>query len=483
MSDTKPTSPPPPGWSDRVRFSAAGEGFAYRPGELITNGGDAAVELVSGLGLRPTDREDRGSFTVLRTDREADVLPVLAELRDAGFTAQPNHVFFADCATGCGCSCPPHPATPCGPGASPVYASPVYASPVYASPVYASPVYASPVYASPVYASPVYASPVYASPVYASPVYASHSWTAAQRATGIRQSSALAVPATAAEGIERQLKAAAEATTAAIEAKRATGPRVVVLDTGLAAAPFDHPVMGPCVTCPSGADDVPDRHPDPAGDDRLDPAAGHGTFIAGLVLQVEPRARVSVHRVLSGLGDGDEAAIAQAIEALAGQVDVLNLSFSGYTLEHPALLAAAVRKVQAAGALVVASAGNDATCRPTFPASLPEVISVGAVGPGGPAPFSNYGPWVRACAPGVDLISAFFRGFDGSTEVPNGDDDPDRFTGYARWSGTSFSAPLVAGALAREIGDGRSPEQAVERLIDSPNLYRIPNLGTVVNVG
>ena len=228
--------------------------------------------------------------------------------------------------------------------------------------------------------------------MYASPVYASHSWTAAQRATGIRQSSALAVPAAAAASIERQLKAAAEAMTAAAKAGGATGPRVVVLDTGLAASPYDHPVMGPCVACPSGADDVPDRHPDPAGDDRLDPAAGHGTFIAGLVLQVEPRAQVSVHRVLSGLGDGDEAAIAQAIEALAGQVDVLNLSFSGYTLEHPALLAAAVRRVQAAGALVVASAGNDATCRPTFPASLPDVVSVGAVGPGGPAPFSNYGP-------------------------------------------------------------------------------------------
>lgn len=457
------------GWSDRVRFSSRGDGFAYRPGELITTGGDAAVELVAGLGLRTADREDRGAFTRLRAEKELDVLPLIEELRDAGFKAQPNHVFFADCATGCGCACPPHPATRCGPAASPVYASPVYASPVYASPVYAS---------------PVYASPVYASPVYASPVYASHTWWAAQQATGIRQSSALAVPRSAAAALHARLIAAGAAAEQAAKAGTNTGPRVVVLDTGLAAVPFDHPGIAPCVECVSGVDDDrPDDSPSPAGDRRLDPAAGHGTFIAGLVLQVEPRARVRVHRVLSGLGDGDEASIADAIEALVGEVDVLNLSFSGYTLVDPARLAAAIRKVQAGGALVVASAGNDATCRPTFPAALPDVIGVGAVGPDGPAPFSNYGSWVRACAPGVDLVSSFFRGFDGTTVVPEGVDDPDRFENYARWSGTSFSAPLVAGALARELGDGRSPEEAVERLIDGPNLYRIPDLGTVVNVG
>ena len=32
-----------------------------RSGELITTGGDAAVELVAGLGLRTADREDRGA--------------------------------------------------------------------------------------------------------------------------------------------------------------------------------------------------------------------------------------------------------------------------------------------------------------------------------------------------------------------------------------------------------------------------------------
>ena len=47
----------------------------------------------------------------------------------------------------------------------------------------------------------------------------------------------------------------------------------------------------------------------------------------------------------------------------------------------------------------MASAGNDALSRPVLPAALPGVVGVGALGPGGPAPFPNYGPWVDACAP------------------------------------------------------------------------------------
>ncbi len=459
MSDIDGGGRKPRGWSGRVQFSAAGGGVAYVPGQVITTGGDAAVELANSLGLELVRREELGAFTILELSAESDVdvLSLIADLRDAGFTAQPNHVFFADCASGCGCACPPHPSAPCGPGASPVYASPVYASPVYASPVYASPVHASPVYASPVYASPVYASP---------------SWSAAQQATGIRASSARSATGDAVAEVVRRLEAA-----------QGGGPRVVVLDTGLAAAPFDQPLLASCVSCdPQVADDVPDAAPAPAGDLDLDPAAGHGTFIAGLILQVAPQADIRVHRVLTGLGDGDEVAIARAIFDLVGKVDVLNLSFSGYTLEHPALLAAAVRAVQRAGGVVVASAGNDGTCRPTFPAALPEVVGVGAVGPSGPAPFTNFGPWVRACAPGVDLVSTFFRGFDGTSVAVGGAEDPDRFDGYARWSGTSFAAPLVAGALAREMATGITGAAAVARLIDGAHLLRIPGLGTVVNV-
>jgi hypothetical protein len=108
-------------------------------------------------------------------------------------------------------------------------------------------------------------------------------------------------------------------------------------------------------------------------------------------------------------------------------------------------------------------------------------VSVGAVGPHGPAPFSNYGPWVRACAPGVDLVSTFFAGWNGDA-LAEDEADPDDYTGWACWSGTSFAAPVVAAALAREMADGMSAADAVARLVDHPALLRIPALGTIVNV-
>ncbi len=83
---------------------------------------------------------------------------------------------------------------------------------------------------------------------------------------------------------------------------------------------------------------------------------------------------------------------------------------------------------------------------------------------------------------GVDLVSSFFQGFDGAGAAAAGGDDPDRFDGCARWSGSSFSAPLVTGALARELAAGATADQAVARLIDDPHLLRLAGLGTVVNV-
>jgi hypothetical protein len=60
--------------------------------------------------------------------------------------------------------------------------------------------------------------------------------------------------------------------------------------------------------------------------------------------------------------------------------------------------------------------------------------------------------------------------------------DPDNFNGWCRWSGTSFAAPAVVGALAREmLRTGCSAEEAATSIIDAPWALRLPGLGTVVN--
>jgi subtilisin family serine protease len=166
-----------------------------------------------------------------------------------------------------------------------------------------------------------------------------------------------------------------------------------------------------------------------------------------------------------------------------GSDSILSLSFGSPVLDYPYLMAHVIAKIQSTGVVVVASAGNDAVSQPQFPAALPDVVGVGALGPQGVAPFSNYGPWVDACAPGVDIVSCFFtckhRGCLGPCEL--------HFEGWAVWCGTSFAGPIVAASLARLMmsshlfGAGMSAKEARERLIDAPWLFRIPGLGTVVN--
>jgi Subtilase family len=456
------------GWADRVVIAGGPDGFAYVPNEVLTTDGDAALSIAGRLfptakiGVAALD----GRSGYVRLTAVPDVLRLVAELRRANVVAQPNHVVFAH---GCGCVCGPHPAQLWGTGGG-VAGAPVYASPVYASPVYASPVYASPVYASPVYASPVYASPVYASPVYASPVYASE-----QQATGNRPSSARPAVEPWVTLVTQRLAAASPG---------ASSVSAVVLDTGLATSTFRSAALTdllPFLTAGAADGDQPDEDADLA----LDAAAGHGTFVAGLIEQVAPGTSIDLRRVLHAQGDGDEVQIASAIDALPDPPStgaLLNLSFGGYAMEHPGLLASAVAGAQDRGYVVVASAGNDGTCRPTYPAALPGVVAVGAIGPHGPAPFSNFGPWVRACAPGVDLVSTFFAGWNGDASIVSGA-DPDDFSGWACWSGTSFAAPVVVGALAREMAvSGIGATDAVTRLIDHPALLRIPGLGTVLNV-
>ncbi len=422
-----------PGWTGRVVFSEEGGGIAYRPGELLVageHGLDVARRLLpETLGPEEALYDEREVGQVYRLRIAGDPLEAVHDLRMEGVVAQPNHVLFAHGGSGC---CGPHPSHR------------FHASPFHASPFHASPFHASPFHASPFHASPFHASDV--------------------RATGRRRSSA---------------RPSVAPVIAAGAASGGTGsPRIVVLDTGFAAEALRPPVLQ--------AISVGQQHweePDEDLEGHLDPVAGHGTFIAGLIHQLAPGCDIAPERVLTTMGDGDEAAIAQRIDDLAASgVDLLNLSFGGYALERPHVLAAAIRKVQAAGTVVVASAGNDATCRPPFPAALPGVIGVGAVGPDGPAPFTNHGAWVRACAPGVDLVGPFFDGFDGP-ELPAPGGDPDAFDGWARWSGTSFAAPVVVAALAREMRrSGVSAREAVDRVVDAPGLLRIPDLGTVVNI-
>ena len=359
---------------------------------------------------------------------------------------------------------PPMPVRPTPAPRTP--APPIPASPAYAGPAYASPAYASPAYASPAYASPAYASPAYASPAYASPAYAS----------GHRHSSAR--PAA------EPYVSIATARLAAAEAAP-MGARVVVLDTGLAMANFatgGHGALAALVTS-AGAPDG-DR-PDEDLDDELDAAAGHGTFIAGLIEQVAPGAEVLIHRVLHAQGDGDEVQIADAIYALPdppADGAILNLSFGGYVMDHPRRVGLGGGRGPATG-LRGRGLGRQRRHLPTLvPRRLPRRRVGGRGGTHGSGAVHQLRELGAGLRPG--------RG-SGEQLLPGMERRPAgrgwRRSGRLRRLGLLERDVVLGSRGGRGPGPQRWPppvaqaQAAVTRLIDQPALLRLPGLGTVIN--
>ena len=237
------------------------------------------------------------------------------------------------------------------------------------------------------------------------------------------------------------------------------GARVAVLDTAAAA---DGPLGGGWL----------DRYSDTVlpGVEAAAPASGHATFVAGLILSQAPGATVEVRQVLDNTGQATAWDVATAIvEAGLNGADVINLSLVCYTVDGrpPLAMAQAVSRLDPQ-IVVVAAAGNHggaedeaARTRPAWPAALPGVIAVGAADDDGVAAgFTPPGvPWVDLYTNGVGLVSTYLNGdlTPGAGVGPGG--PPTTFGGFASWSGTSFAAALVTGAVAAGVTPGRRSAQ------------------------
>jgi hypothetical protein len=226
----------------------------------------------------------------------------------------------------------------------------------------------------------------------------------------------------------------------------------------------------------------------------LNPDIGHGTFIAGIVRQAEPDARVLSVRITHSDGIANEGDIICALGLVAGRVlgasgpakmvDVVSLSL-GYFDESPTAddlaytsgLWQAIEVLLGLGVVVVAAAGNYSTSQPFYPAAFTKrlppaapvpLISVGALNPNrSRALFSDDGDWVNAWAAGAAVLSTFPDDIDasrrpevrmparGSSPAERAALDPDDYRGgFALWSGTSFSAPMIAALVARSLKKG-----------------------------
>ena len=240
------------------------------------------------------------------------------------------------------------------------------------------------------------------------------------------------------------------------------GVKVAVLDTGIVA----HPAL-PGFTQSIAITAFPE---DPA---RIN---GHGTAIASLIAGNDPSAPgiapavelVSI-RVGDDLGRADSFALAAGILAAVDVgAQIINISMG--TSENNPLIEEAVLYAHEQNVVIVAAAGNSEQADASYPAAYPSVISVGSVDARGQhLDFSNYGTYLSVTAPGF-AINAAWAG-----------------NRYSRVSGTSASAPIVTGAIAATMSNGRgvtmSAREAAEIVMNYSNDAGLPGPDSEYGVG
>jgi len=259
------------------------------------------------------------------------------------------------------------------------------------------------------------------------------------------------------------------------------GVRVVVIDTGLDPRSVD---KHPWLTGVTGDDDPGATGPGSP----LETYAGHGTFIAGVVRSVAPGAEVIVRRGFRPKGVVYETDLIKTlIEVLQNDhPDVISLSAGTWAYDPTGLISfdAFYETYLSAhkGVVLVAAAGNNGDRKPFWPAAYPWAVSVGAldVNWGQRALFSDFGGWVDVYAPGEDIINAFPEGIYTYEEEDNTGRQA-TFTGLARWSGTSFSTPMVAGLIAARMArTGENGLTAAAALLTQARAAHQPGVGPIL---
>lgn len=204
-------------------------------------------------------------------------------------------------------------------------------------------------------------------------------------------------------------------------------------------------------------------------------AQGHGTIVAGLIaakagnglgiVGLAPSAEILMAKVVSAEGTIALGAEAKAIRwAVDRGARVINMSLGGLRDPRNAdrdafskAEAEAVAYAVSKGVLVVAAVGNgdQAPREPwpfaTYPAALPHVLGVSAIGRSGGSPiFSNRDRLFNdVAAPGVAIVSTFPRTLTAHRITC----EPQGFTTCATEDfidpeGTSFAAPIVTAIAA-----------------------------------
>jgi Leucine-rich repeat (LRR) protein len=220
------------------------------------------------------------------------------------------------------------------------------------------------------------------------------------------------------------------------------GIRVGIIDTGI---DYTHPDLGGCFGAGCkvalGYDFV-------NGDNNPMDDHGHGTHVAGIVaaeggvVGVAPEATLAAYKVCSAAGSCYYSYIIAALEqALADELDIVNISIGGVPVSADNPLIVATNNAVDAGLVVVVAAGNEGLLgyrSITTPGLAEKALTVGAADAvtDTRAFFSSRGPVGDSLikpdiiAPGMAILSTYLG------------------HGYREMDGTSMASPHAAGAAA-----------------------------------
>jgi thermitase len=177
----------------------------------------------------------------------------------------------------------------------------------------------------------------------------------------------------------------------------------------------------------------------------------HGTHTAGIAA-----AATNNSRGIAGTCPDCQLLIVRGIQSTVNQniiwaadqgAKVINMSWGGRN--NSKTLQDTLNYAWEKGAVLIASAGNSSNSTKYYPAASDNVIAVASsTGSDTKSPFSSYGTWVDIAAPGSGIYST----------LPNNK--------YGNKSGTSMSAPMIAGVagLIWATPNVTSPQAVVDRL-------------------
>jgi thermitase len=253
--------------------------------------------------------------------------------------------------------------------------------------------------------------------------------------------------------------------------RKAEPPVVAVLDTGISRERREDGYLAMPV---DDADvDLLDDFPP---DGLLDAGAGHGAFVTGVLQQVAPGTTVRIHRVLDSDGINSEVEVAERMRRAVDEgAQILNMSLGTETVDDrpPAALLDVVTDLATArpDVLIVCAAGNGANTERIWPAAfapdMENVVAVAALDPAGyGAPWSTHGDWITCSAIGEGVVSTYVIGTEDGKLID--DPHPDTYGpgAWATWTGTSFAAPQITGAIVRIcVETGKTPPEALDDLL------------------